>query len=301
MPKQIPTAEKTKWLRAYENGDSYVHIAERHEHDVRTVKRGVEEARRLRDVRSAHSELFKEALREHQADLKGVIDDIMAALKVPPLDKVLSTTESTTPEVLHIEKATVQSEASGSISVTLKGEGTLLWELLREHLKRDPLWQILDRWKSAVAHDLLARGTLKAKAKEVLAKNTKPPVLREATEGARVEAIATVDLFYQAALSRALGIPDGPDLESGIRTETGTVLYYDVCLAKGLPEGSEERCKRDILKAYKEFLASPEVKSLPDKYKQAQELTTKAERTVEEIHLMGLVLGQCRVCRRIGV
>jgi hypothetical protein len=48
MPKKFSVTDKNKWLEEYENGKPEASIASGSSCDLRTVRRGIEEARRQR-------------------------------------------------------------------------------------------------------------------------------------------------------------------------------------------------------------------------------------------------------------
>lgn len=49
------------WLEEFEGGASIASIAKRVKHDIRTVTRGIEEARHESDARSARSDMIKDS------------------------------------------------------------------------------------------------------------------------------------------------------------------------------------------------------------------------------------------------
>ena len=110
-----------------------------------------------------------------------------------------------------------------------------------------------------------------------------------------------LDLFYQMVLDRALGVEQATKLDDMITvdTETGTLWYDKKKLAEAPGEG--EQCKANILATIKEALESEEATNVEQTYKELVEATTKAKRAVEEILLLELVPGECRVCHRLGI
>jgi len=84
MPKKFLPHHKKKWLELSEFGKSEKWIARNAKCDPRTVKKGIEEARRERNAAIAQVELVKEALRDHKDQLLAVIDDVKSILLMPP-------------------------------------------------------------------------------------------------------------------------------------------------------------------------------------------------------------------------
>ncbi len=112
----------------------------------------------------------------------------------------------------------------------------------------------------------------------------------------------TIPLLYSEALNIALGTPPQTPLEEHITTDTdsGDVRYESGHILAKAP-GEEEECKRNILSAFKDITGSTESKKVAQTHKEAQEAMTKLKRAAEEITLLGLVTGRCRVCQRLGM
>ncbi len=299
MPRKFSAIEKRKWLELYDSGKTEFWIAENEAHcDPRTVKKGIEEARRERDAHIAQVELLKDALRKHQDALLGIIDDLLSALVVPPPNLQFGWQGDDSPLRIQLTGGAASYEGERRCTVAPNAEDKPMWELLREHLKRDRMWSVLARWKEALAVHLEARVALKRKAATLLEEKTGLKV--EPTQITYIESFA-VELFYQVALNGALGIPDRTNLEKNIMAlGAGEVRYLNSLLAR-TADGAEETCRKDMLEAFKELQASPEATSAAATYTELDASTDRARRVVEEISLLGLVTGQCRICRRLGI
>lgn len=298
MPREIPLTEKTEWLKARQEGQSQAAIARRFGRDVRTIKRGIEEVRRAQDSQAARMELLKDALQNHQKALLGIIDDVLSALVPLPTNLELPLQRHYTPVTIPLSGATVSYDSEKGWIVTLEDEGTALWGLVREHLRRDRMWNALNRWEKAIAAHLEARMALKLKTAALLEKKT--GLKMDPAQPTYVEP-SVVELFYEVALNRALGIPDTRSPEKNIMASgDGYVLYFNSRIAN-TEAGAEDKCVKDMLDALKKLQMSPEVGDAVATYRELEESTAKARRAVEEISLLGLVPGQCRVCRRLGI
>ena len=84
--KKIPIIEKREWLKLHEAGNSEAFIARKTHHNLRIVKKGIEDARRERDAQLARSELLRDASRRHQDQMLAAINDILGAVQPPPID-----------------------------------------------------------------------------------------------------------------------------------------------------------------------------------------------------------------------
>ena len=301
MPKKIPMTEMRNWLNSYEGGKSEASIAKVAHRDVRTVKKGIDQARRERDAQTARAGLLTEALRKHQGGLLGIIEGIVSALQVPPpnLEVHWKSEDSLSP--IRLSGATVRHELREGWAVVFDSENSLLWGLLQQHLKRDKMWEVLERWKKALAVHVHARIALKLKTATLLEKKTGLKIVERVAEQKQyLLSYTAVPLLYAAALDRALGKHYRTDLEHKLvaYTKSGEVTYHNSTVAK-VP-GAEEECKKNILEACTDLMTSNEAWNIAAAYGQLQELTAKAKQVAEELLLLGLVPGQCRVCRRLG-
>ena len=301
MPKTIPVTEMRQWLKYYEQGRSEASIAKDAKRDVKTVKRGIEHARRERDAAAARTELLKEALHKHQNQLLGIIDNVLAALVMLGPDLALSRERDGSLVPIRLPGAIVSYDKYVGLVLELSDEDTAQWGLLREHLRHDRLWGKIDRWKEKMIAHLKARLALKHKAEFLLYMRTgyklvetpiTPPFLYS----------NSANLFYKAALNRALGVPNDTNMEEQIIADADSgEVRYGIGLILAEAPGAVEKCKASILNAYIELLEAGEVQLVAGTYEDLEQSTAGARRSVEEISLLGLVPGQCRVCRRLGM
>lgn len=300
MPKKFDDLQKKEWLELYDQGKSEKWIANRAGCDVRTVKNAINEARLKRDVVVARMELVKDALRKHQDGLLEELDRIMSYLVVPPKDfPVLS---------WYRGENSIFSDAGEQIKRG-SGEDSAMRRLLKEHLRQDKLWRLLRQWEKTKADHLAARVAFQRKTATVLQDKTScklidsggtPPFIYSDTAGRRV---------YKTAIDMAFAAPDERAQESiirkmgtaiSVRTDTGDVLFEKRSTLAVAP-GIEEVTRQHLLDALKDLGKSPEVKAVVETYWALEQITTKARQVVEDIRLLGLVPGQCEICRRLGM
>lgn len=87
MPRKVSMVTKKQWLTEYDEGKTQISIANEHKRDVRTIKKGIEDARRERDITFARAELLKEALRKHNSDLMSLLEQLMIVLQPLPMSQ----------------------------------------------------------------------------------------------------------------------------------------------------------------------------------------------------------------------
>jgi len=290
------------WLEQYDSGESEAAIAKGAHRDVRTVKKRIAQARREREVYSARLELMKNALKQHQGRLLNALREVESALVIPARDLWRAWRQNAPSSPLGFMGSTATYEAGKGWTVELAVESKLEWGLVQEHLKGDPMWASLTAWGRVFAAHVEARVNLEAKCANLLMEKTGYKLVDRSDEPPFLYSYGTLDLIYQSVLDRALGVEQATKLEDTIvvDTESGVVWWYSNKKLAEAP-GEEGRCKANILAAIKEALESREAAKVEQSYKELVEATTKTRRVVEEILLLELVPGECRVCRRLGI
>jgi len=76
---------------------------------------------------------------------------------------------------------------------------------------------------------------------------------------------------------------------------------YDETILAHAP-GMEQEYREHLISAISDLMHKhEEVNSVSKTYKVVEELAVKVRQTAEELSSMGLVPGQCRICRRLGM
>jgi hypothetical protein len=273
--------------------------------DTRTVKKCIAKARRERDLHGARVELLKNALKQHNDRLVSAIKEAESALVIPARDLWRAWRQNAPPSQLGFISSTATYEPGKGWTVGLVAESKPEWGLVKEHLKGDPMWANLNAWRKAFTAYVEARVDLEHKCTDLLTGKTGYKLVEQSMyqsdEPPYIYSYPTFDLFYQLALNRALGVEQARKLDDMITvdTETGVVWDNNKKLAEAPGEG--EQCRANILATIREALESEEATNVEHTYKELVEANTKAKRAVEEIILLELVPGECRVCHRLGI
>lgn len=305
MPKKISPNDMRHWLKQYDSGKSEAAIAKAAHRDVRTVKRRIAQARRERDASGARVELLKNALKQHQDRLLNVVKEVESGLVMPTRDLLRAYWQITPTSTLGFVGSTATYETEKGWIVTLVAESKLEWGLVQEHLKGDPMLASLTAWRKAFAAHIDANVNFSAKCAASLMGKTGYKLVAQTVDRSDeppfLYSWSTLDLIFQAALDKALGVVQTKNLEEMIEvhTDSGILWYGGNKLAEA--PGEEERCKGNILAALEEAIESTEAAKMGQTYRELEEATKKAGRAVEEILLLELVPGECRICRRLGV
>ena len=300
MPKKFDDAKKKEWLEFYDEGKSEKWIAGQAGCDIRTVKNAINEARLKRDVAVARIELVKDALHNHQKELLEELNQIRAGLVVPDKDfAVLSWTRG---------KDSILDDTGEQIQLE-DGEDSTVHRLLKEHLKRDKLWRALVQWKKARASHLAAKLEFQRKTVTLLEEKTGyklagddgiPPYVCSYTAGHVIYKNA-IDLAFAAPDKRAQKAIIGK-MEAAItvNTNNGDVIFQRGSILAIVP-GSEQATTQHLLDTLKNLGKSPQGKAVVETYHTLGQITAKARQVVEDARLLGLVPGQCEICRRLGM
>jgi len=306
MPKRFSEMDKRKWLELYETGKSEKWIVRERAHcDPRTVKRGIEEARRRRDANMARVELVKDALRRHHDNLLDELQNILSSLTMPPVDFTVLSWHHNGDSIFTVDDKTKEmNQKESTITVTEKViiDRSAKRDLLKEHLKDDRMWKILAQFKRDYDENAQARVTLQRKIVNIVEKQTG----YKFDDGNKLStnfiySYTTGDLFFKSILQKAFGVRRTINLEEDIYADVsrGTVQYHGSILAE--VAGNEEGCKKNLLIALRKLQHPKEVSPVIETHKALAESNEKAKQAVELLLLLNFVPGQCQVCRRLGI
>lgn len=303
MSRKVSMVTKKQWLKEYDEGKPQLAIATKYKRDVRTIKKGIEEARRERDITFARADLLKEALHKHNADLMSLLEQLLLVLQHLPASQAIPWGESDAVSLTfpggRAQYETLPYPEVGNIALDIESE--VQWQLLLEHLKHDPLTKALRDWKRTLSSHIEARMNLKHKMAELLKGKTgyqlenKPPGDRclLASGVDNLFSYLLMDLPHPVHIAR---LADNITADS----DTGQVKYGEgTTLA--FARGEEEDCKNNIIDALKKLSTTEAMTTLTTTYETHRTSNDKASKAVEEIRMMGLVPGQCRICRRLGM
>lgn len=302
MPKKISLVDMRKWLQDWEQGKSVAAIAKDAKHDVRTITHGMQEARKEIEVRTARSDILRDALQKHQDDLTGVINSLQLAITaIKPLSLNLPVGHSI-PRKVWLPQATAQRDDKGEWTITFELENSAKWELFQDHMKRDSMWKVLSQWKRTLTEHLKDRLALNVLVDTTLCERTDLKIL-EGTPKAGDNFLypSAIQAISHNVLSRALGMADGVDLEKELRAYDPHLDFGSERIPILTAPGLVDDYKAKILMVFQE-LQKPSVTNKPaTSYRAVEEITRKLNRAIEELLLMRMVPGECRVCRRLGV
>lgn len=226
-------------------------------------------------------------MRNHHNTLLNTLKELKDDIKIPPLDLDVPWMENDSLEL--------------GPTATWPEEKRTLLGLLREHLKRDPLWDVLEKWRKSLAGHLQTRVALKCKAAALLQEKTGLKLSGKPIEGPYLYSDTAPYIVYRETLIRALANGRSKDIEDNVNISPEGKVRYGANTLLAEPSGMEEECKRGILNAFSELWASSERDRVVVTCREAETQSANVRQLVEEISLLGLLPGTCRICRRLGM
>jgi hypothetical protein len=302
MPRTDSIFEKRKWLQDSKNGKSDERIAKERKRTIRTIRKGLNEARREESFSVAKIDLIKDKLRDHNNSLIRLLEETMISLDPPipsqsvPLSEPLNSIEFDA----RGAKARYEGKYKARITeIALNTESNKLWDSLREHLKGDRFTKGVTLWKKSMISHLEARIVFKKKLLRLLTKKT-GLTIEDASANEPFLYASCLDLLMLNAMQKLTGFAGGELSEDGfnINAKKGVVEHEDTPMA--YTPNQEEKCKKSILSAFREALNSDEAIEVRESYRDLKTESTKVKSAGEEILLMGMVPGNCHICDRMG-
>ena len=305
MKKKFSIADKRSMLTEFEAGKPAIAFVNEHSCDIRTIQKALDDARRERDATGARSELMKEALLNHQKRLEDEMKRIVTILEVPEVRFTpLSWYEGDDSIFKTVGKATDKGSTLGLTKNPGRpsSASTTATDLLRQHLKSDPLWKSLVNSDKTHAGHISYRIALQRMVIYLLEKKTGYKVsFKSVSNLPFLYSYTAGPAIYESCLGVALQGKEKEEFENDLITDTqaGAVKFRNSILMED--PGNEENCRLDILNAYHELLESPQLDEVKKSHENLSECYAKVKQAYEEIILMGYIPGSCSSCRRLGM
>ncbi len=305
MPKTFPNARKERWLAQYSQGKTIKQIAAKAECDMRTVKRAIEEMRGRRAAQEAMAQLYREALLSHIDRLNSALDSIIDGLRMPdPYFTELAWTQLCATAVASRETAEAEKDGGDGRE---RGDDVLSYgALLAEHLKNSKAWRALGECNRSLKRHRTACGKLQEQALSLLKQLTGLKAREEGrvASGSFFHGENTGDLLCRTVVKQLCG---GPTIETvtnkvSIDIDRGVLLYGGMVLAEGIKESQAlSQCRDSIVKAFGALAESPQAMQLLKDFRQVEKVLPVARNELRAVRLLGVLPGQCRVCRQFGL
>jgi hypothetical protein len=261
MAKKPPVevSKRWAWLRLVEEeNQTPPGIAKGQGYDVRTVRKAIQWARDEREKREARMIVFRQAQHDHYSDLVSFVDKL-------------------------------DSEINKEITVSPITKGNRLWNALRQHLPRSPLWKLVEKLESINAeirnvHNGLQQKIAKISIDRIAPKTKEMGLNQEAVEGA---------LVGWSAASHGEG---SLKLEARHASQGYQEISYGSWNCAIVPDEKAKSVQEYISDLMAEVSAMPKAQRLRDLLAKRQEITSSIAEELATIKLKRIVPGRCKYC-----
>jgi hypothetical protein len=173
--------------------------------------------------------------------------------------------------------------------------------LLEEHLGNDILIKSLRSYEIAYENNLNNRKALQKTILNTLGRVTKLKVTDKSIKAPYVCSYTTGDLIYQKLLYSAASADIGDEFCREIKAdvESGKVNYRHNPLIEAL--GKVELYRKRLCRTFAELQNSIELIQVLNTQKTLEVAVVQLHQAIDEVLLLGMVTGKCRVCRRLGL
>ena len=295
MPKgpKIYADDRRRWLEKYEGGSSLPSIATDARRDIRTVKKQIQLAADERERALARTQLYKEALLNHNQSLLEAVARLLDILHVPYLDRLVLTDVS--PTNAHYQNLIHNTDRG--IKVTLVPDKKRILEILREHLATQKgLWRALDGWTAELEE--YAKGAT-ALGKAIAADAQEATGHTVGTTGPRLT-YALVEGVVRTAQEVSSGRRD-PLMTKEVSIGNGQVRFEGTPIGEGIPEKELPGFVNTSVQLVNCYANSPKLSALVKLRSQLESRLPDIRRELEDFQLLGVIPGRCSICRKLGI
>ena len=259
-PPVRPEVRK-RWLKRYEeDGDSPPQIATTDGFDVRTVRKQIEKARQEREVRETRLLVLRDATERHYADICQFAEKLKA----------------------HV---------TGEDSISLFAD-ELLWPVLKQHLSRSPLWNLLNRRGTLLERLFSARESLEKRLNiEVGADTMLGPILSECGTGVVSGMVKSLVFNVERGLDIETNFRVKPTKDGKFSIELGAFPFGDV------NEERQAQTVKGVLVDWQDKVSSwVESGEMGRILAELQRVRLKLKDELNTITMRRIVPGRCKYC-----
>jgi len=270
MPKKkgdisIPSEQRLKWLRRYEDGDSIFKIATDTGYDHRTVKKHIELAKMEKELKDERSIVLRNALEHHFSDLLNIVEIVI-------------------------------TRVNADRAVEFTGDEKFLSDALLRHIPRSPIWPLLRRWNSCIEEIAQLTDKMRSSLDLTLAGDTELKAVNASTDGQLFRVMDALLMFN--AVERSRGRP-GLDVKNLKKERRSSGLWAVSC---GFAEFSDlgdndlKALESALTRIESDLQASKEFDELKDNYRRLADTQAKLKEELRVIKWKRIVPGRCRLC-----
>lgn len=300
MAKKYFEEDHQEWLRSLESGKSIQQVAVDIDCDPRTVRDGIDKARRARDRANARFSLVRDALQKHHDELIETIGLVEQSVAIPQDDLIKAELILKNITSIPIEKGKYKLK-KGYSKIVFDYEDNLGWELTKEHLPwRDKAVSKLISYKDILKTHLDNRVALLTKTIDLIGKALHGS---QQSKG-RFDSISPVNIdhFYLPIVRTAIGRIDRSDPHKCLKTSADNTQIISTASAYLIKNLSDAKGSiKSIQQAYPDILNSNEFSAVGKSFTALNNEHRNTRKQIQELKMLNLLPGECRVCRQIGI
>jgi hypothetical protein len=272
---------------------------------MRTVKKAIEDMRGRLAAQEAMAQLYRDAFHGHIDQLNSALDSIIEGLRIPgPYFSELAWKEITVSKA-----ASQENKEAGEKGVKNTEQIDDVFSeraLIAEHLKNSKAWRALSDWTRSLRKHRTACGLLQMRSFEVLKELTGLNAYeqRDVVAGPFIHAENAGDLLCRVAL-KYLSVEYDTEAvakEITVNDESRAVVHYTTVLAEGFEDTRKaSECRTNIVKSLEMLKESTEARQVLMTFQQLGKLMPKVRNELLAVRLLGVLPGQCRICRQFGL
>ncbi len=316
MPKgpKISHSQRRGWLTRHENGELLDGIAKADGVNPRTVRNGIEKARKERGYENALNEQLRKSLDLHQQEMLDLVSALKGIVHTPKLKQYGMDRPDFKLEHFVVEKGEhriklnpgvhITVGADGSVEVNLEAQDSRLFECLKEHLSKTAVMRYLAEWQRLLQKEEQARVALIKQLIPEVETVFKKPVGIADPFARDIVTSNCVGFIRVEATKLSMGEPL-PDIIAKLHIDDDQYRNHHIVASgvKGrlvLDSKDPETDRKKINWLITETAKTDEASHAAHAYRELEASTQKTLDEIEDYLLMHHIPGQCRLCKKLG-
>jgi hypothetical protein len=264
----VEAEKRREWLRRYEeDAESPPQIAEKDGYDVRTVRSQIALAKDEREVREARSQVLRNALEKHYADICEFAKEINSTI---------------------VEKG-------APLEITRED---YMYQALRQHLPRSPIWKYLYRWGNLLEEIDSEKKAIDIRLESEVDKNEKlnSTLSGDCAIAVRLGIVAALNFQVNHWPRGEKGLDINENFKEQPAKEGHINLFYGFAQMGEVEKTSKATIKQVIIAFESKITSWKEYENLQKLYTEFQGLRSKLQDELAVIIYRRIVPGRCKYC-----
>lgn len=305
MPKgpKVYPGQRREWLDRYESGTSIPQIATSARRETRTITKHLAIAADERERAIARTQLYKDAIVEHNNRLIARLTEVRDSFTIPPNERFTSQAHFPQAATITVEKLVISDigeDPQIRFGLDYDPDAERLLELVREHLKSEKsLWKALDRWIATLKSYVKACYELGRTAGEHIINEHKLNLVPQDKQSEGVHE-RFLEWVCRLAIEGKGKTPEEKKLLP-LNKRGGQLYYGDSAMASSSSPGTLKKAREVFLSTLDSLQQDVDRDEIRRLNKDLDALGDKLKREVGDVLLLGVVTGRCAVCGKLGM